>query len=127
MLSLEDRELEGLLWINDWVFYTRKESMRRLFQFGAIMMLIGAIYPLLEIFDRWDTPGLSNDTELKVYALLFAVCLVLLLCKLISSGALKFGFLSWRFFLGDESVRPVATGYTPIFVVPPLCLCPLRI
>lgn len=102
--------------------------MKQFFQFGAILMLIAAIYPLLEIFDRWDTPGLSNDTELKVYALLFAVCLVLLLCKLISSGALKFGFLPWRFLLGGESVRPVATSYTPpIFVVPPLSLCPLRI
>jgi hypothetical protein len=101
--------------------------MKRLFQSGAIMMLIGAIYPLLEIFDRWDPPGLSNDTELSVYALLFAVCLALLLCKLISSDALKFGFLSWRVFLGDESVRQLEPGHTPIFAVPPLCLCPLRI
>lgn len=101
--------------------------MRRLFQFGAIVMLIGAIYPLFELFDRWDPPGLSNDTELRVYAFLFAVCLVLLLCRLISSGALKFGFLSWRVFLGDESVRPVATGHAFIFAVPPLCVCPLRI
>jgi hypothetical protein len=101
--------------------------MRRLFQFGAIVMLIGAIYPLFELFDGWDPPGLSNDTELRVYAFLFAVCLVLLLCKLISSGALKFGFLSWQVFLGDESVWPVATGHASIFVVPPLCLCPLRI
>jgi peptidoglycan/LPS O-acetylase OafA/YrhL len=111
-------------------FYTRDETcdaLRRLFQFGAIMMLIGAIYPLLEVFDRWDPPGLSNDTELRVYALLFGICLVLLLCKLISSGALKFAFLSWRVFLGDESVIPVATGHTPIFAIPPLCLCPLRI
>jgi hypothetical protein len=101
--------------------------MRRLFQFGAILMLIGAVYPLFELFDRWDPPGLSNDTELRVYAFLFAVCLVLLLCKLISSGALKFGFLSWQVFLGDESVRPVAIGHASVFAIPPLSLCPLRI
>lgn len=34
-------------------------------------MLIGAFYPLLELFDRWDAPGLSNDTEFRVDASLF--------------------------------------------------------
>lgn len=101
--------------------------MKRLFQFGAIVMLIGAIYPLFELFDRWDPPGLSNDTELSVYAFLFVVCLVVLLCRLISSSALKVGFLSWQVCLVDESVRAVATGHTSVFAIPPLCLCPLRI
>ena len=101
--------------------------MRRLFQFGAIMMLIGALYPLLELFDRWDAPGLSNDTEFAVYSLLFAICLVLLLCKLISSGALKFGFVSWRVFLRDDRVRPIESDPTFIFAVPPLFILPLRI
>lgn len=101
--------------------------MRRLFQFGAVMMLIGAFYPLLELFDRWDAPGFSNDTEFKVYAFLFAICLVLLLCKLISSGALRLGFVSWRVFLRDERVRPVEAGHTFIFAVPPLFVLPLRI
>lgn len=101
--------------------------MRRLFQFGAVMMLIGAFYPLLELFDRWDPPGFSNDTEFKVYAFLFAICFVLLLCKLISSGALKFDFVSWRVFLREEKVAPVETGHTFIFAVPPLFDLPLRI
>jgi len=106
--------------------YTRIEAMRRLFQFGAVMMLIGAFIPLLELFDRWDGPGLWNDTEYKVYAFLLAICLVLLLCRLISSGALKFGFVSWRALLRDERARPVEAGHTFIFVVPPLFI-PLRI
>lgn len=101
--------------------------MKRLFQFGVIIMAIGAIYPLLEIFDSWDPPGLSNDTELSVYALLFAVCLGLLICKLISSGALNSGIFFWRILVGDNSVRPVPSGHRSIFAVPPLCLCPLRI
>ena len=101
--------------------------MRRLFQFGAVMMLIGAFVPLLELFDRWDAPGLANDTEYAVYAFLFAICLVLLLCKLIASGALKFGFVSWRVFLRDERVRPVEAGNSFIFAVPPLFVLPLRI
>lgn len=90
-------------------------------------MLIGAFYPLLELFDRWDAPGLANDTEFKVYALLFAVCLVILLCKLISSGVLRFGFVSSRVFLCDTRIRPVEAGHTFIFVIPPLFVLPLRI
>lgn len=101
--------------------------MKRLFQFGAVLMLIGAFYPLLELFDRWDKPGFSNDTEFAVYALLFAICLVLLLCKLISSGALKFGFFSWRVFLRDTRTGPIEAAHTFIFAVPPLFVLPLRI
>lgn len=107
--------------------YTRNRGMKRLFQFGAILMLIGAFYPLLELFDRWDPPGLSNDSEFKVYALLFAICLVLLLCKLISSGALAFHFVSSRISLRDQKARPVEAGHTFIFAVPPLPTLPLRI
>jgi hypothetical protein len=44
-----------------------------------------------------------------IYALVFAICLVLLVCKLISSSALKFGFTSWRVFLRDERARLVET------------------
>lgn len=92
------------------------------------MLLIAAfIVPLIEFFDHWDPPGLSNDTEYAVYALVFAICLVLLVCKLISSGALKLGFVSWRVFLHDERARPVEAGHTCIFAVPPLFILPLRI
>jgi hypothetical protein len=101
--------------------------MRRLFQFGAILMLIGAIYPLLELFDCWDTPGPSNDTELAVHAFLVVICLALLLCKLISLWALKFRFASWRISLHDERARPVEAGYMFIFTIPPLFAPPLRI
>ena len=107
--------------------YSLNKGMKRLFQFGAILMLIGAFYPLLELFDRWDAPGLANDTEFKVYALLFAVCLVILLCKLISAGALRFDFAFWQVFLYGESAKPVEAGHTFIFAVPPLFVLPLRI
>jgi hypothetical protein len=102
--------------------------MRRLLQFGTVMLLIAAfIVPLMEFFDHWDAPGLSNDTEYAIYALVFAICLVLLICKLISSGALKFVFASWRIFLQDERARPVEVDHTFIFAVPPLFILPLRI
>jgi hypothetical protein len=102
--------------------------MKRLLQFGTVMLLFAAfIVPLMEFFDHWDAPGLSNDTEYAIYALVFAICLVLLVCKLISSGALNFGFISWRVFLRDERARLVETDHIFIFAIPPLLILPLRI
>ena len=97
-------------------------------QFGTVMLLIAAfIVPLIEFFDHWDAPGLSNDTEYGIYALVFTICLVLLVCKLISSGALKFGVISCRVFLRNDRAKPVEPGPTFIFAVPPLFVLPLRI
>jgi len=90
-------------------------------------MLIGAFVPLLEFFDHWDAPGLSNDTEYAVFAFVFSICLVLLLCKLISSSALEFGFISCRVLLHDDRAKASEAGYTSIFAVPPLFVLPLRI
>lgn len=101
--------------------------MKRLLQFGAILMLIGAFYPLLDLFDRWDAPGFSNDTEFKVYTFLFAICFVLLLCKLISSGTLKFDFAFWRVFLCLPQIQFVEADQPSFFAVPPLLTLPLRI
>lgn len=102
--------------------------MRRLLQFRTVMLLIAAfIMSLMEFFDHWDAPGLSNDTEYAIYALAFAICLVLLVCKLISAGALKFGFISCRVFLRNDRAKPVDAGQTFIFAIPPLFVLPLRI
>lgn len=115
------------LWNRFGPIYTRIESMRRLFQFGAILMMIGAFYPLIEFFDRWDPPGLSNDTEFAVYALLFTICLVLLLCNLISLNALRFGFVVRILFLRNGKPKPVNGDHRFVFDVPPLLVLPLRI
>jgi hypothetical protein len=90
-------------------------------------MLTGAIVPLFELFDRWDAPGLSNDTEYAVYAFVFAICLVLLLCKLVAFDTLKFSFISCRLLLGDDKSIPLESAHTSIFAVPPLFILPLRI
>lgn len=42
--------------------------------FGVVMFLM----PLLECFDRWDPPGLSNDTEFPVFLITLFIALVLL-------------------------------------------------
>jgi hypothetical protein len=44
--------------------------MRRLLQFGTLMLLVVAFAtPIVEFFDRWDPPGPSNDTEMAVFGL----------------------------------------------------------
>lgn len=44
--------------------------MRRLIRRVLFVLLIAAIMaPLVEAFDYWDTPGLTNDTEFQVATL----------------------------------------------------------
>jgi len=50
-----------------------------------MLILAAFITPLIEFLDRWDPPGLGNDTEQGVFALILVLCLVLLVCKLITS------------------------------------------
>lgn len=40
--------------------------------------MVTFLMPLLESFDRWDKPGLSNDTEFPVFLTVLFVALVLL-------------------------------------------------
>lgn len=101
--------------------------MRCFFQFAAVLTLIGALYPLLELLDRWDAPGLSHDTEFAVYALLFAIGFVLLLSKLIASGLLNFAFAIWRLFLDQAKERPAEIRHTSLTALSPLQTLPLRI
>ncbi|MEO8735004.1 MAG: hypothetical protein ABI380_00545 [Edaphobacter sp.] len=64
------------------------ERVRRLLQLGFVLLVMATFFtPLAEFFDRWDAPGLNNDTEFAIFALVFLLCLVLLVCKLISSLA----------------------------------------
>lgn len=59
--------------------------MRRLLQFGTLIMLLATLLtPLSEALDRWDAPGLSNDTEFHIFAFVLLLALVLLVSKLIA-------------------------------------------
>lgn len=65
------------------------DDMRELLQFGTLLFLLATfLAPLAECFDRWDAPGISNDTEFAVFALVFALCLVLVVCLLIAARSL---------------------------------------
>ena len=63
--------------------------MRRLLQFGiSLFLLVMFLAPLAELFDRWEAPGLSNDTEFGIFALFLALCLVQVVCMLIAARSL---------------------------------------
>jgi hypothetical protein len=102
--------------------------MRRLLQFGTLFfVLVTFLAPLAECFDRWDAPGIGNDTEFAVFFLIFALCLVLLVSKLVSALALIVNLISFpRFHLSDGSWAVDAGNPLAIFV-PPLRSPPLRI
>ena len=102
--------------------------MRRLLQFGTLILILAAILPpLFECFDRWDGPGLGNDTEMGLFFIVFFICLALVVCKLIASIAGRMSFISVLLPRWDhlESLRDRIDS-EGIFV-PPQLLTSLRI
>ena len=68
--------------------------MKRLLQLGTWLLILAAfLTPVVEFFDQWDPPGPSNDTEMAVFGFIFALCLVLLLCKLLATLAIHTSFV----------------------------------
>jgi hypothetical protein len=102
--------------------------MKRLLQLGTLLLMLAPLLPLHELFETEDEPGgVGGDAEFAFFALAFAVCLVLLVCKLIAMGLLKVCMISLRAIQRAQTARHRERGYTFIFQVPPLFLVPLRI
>lgn len=101
--------------------------MRRLLQFGTVMLLIALFMPLQEVFDQWDEPGLSNDTEFSFFALALTICLVLVVCRLIASAAIQLGLVSVGILPQAHAAMHSDAGHSVIFLRPPLAPLPLRI
>ena len=45
---------------------------------AIFFVMVTFLMPLLECFDRWDRPGLANDTEFPIFLITLFVTLVLL-------------------------------------------------
>ena len=102
--------------------------MKRLLQLATVVLLLtGLIAPIVEFFDDWDSEGLSGDTEFGVFALIFVLCLALLVCRLISSSSLEFSFKTCRVSHCCERSEAADAAHSFIFVIPPLYSPPLRI
>lgn len=103
--------------------------VRRLFQLGALLLLAVAFAaPVVECFDRWDAPGIANDTEFSLFAFVALLCLTLIVCRLLKALTLQVRLISLPY-----SPQPAAPsgvmqgGSAPDFFVPPLSSPPLRI
>lgn len=58
--------------------------VKRIFQLGTILLLLTVfLAPVFEFFDRWDAPGLNNDTEMAVFCFILLLALLLAACTLI--------------------------------------------
>lgn len=102
--------------------------VRRLLQFGSfVLMLVVIATPISAFFDRWDPPGLGDDTELTALALVLVLCLVLLVCRLIAVFTAPLVMLCGCAF----DLNPAASTWNrvvpTILFVPPQSPSPLRI
>jgi hypothetical protein len=103
------------------------ERMRRILQFATFFFVLAtALFPLVEYFDRWDSPGISNDTEFAVFLLIFVLCLVLLVSKLVSALALRVNLVSVPYCLRSDESGAVGSNCPLEIFVPPLSSSPLR-
>lgn len=102
--------------------------MRRLVQFGTfVFILVTFLAPLAECFDRWDAPGIFDDTEFAVFALVLALSLVLVVCLLLAARSLLHSVIADR--LAQRSAdfcSPAAADPAVAIFIPPR-LHPLRI
>jgi len=103
--------------------YTR--GVKRLLQLGTLMLLLTTLLmPLIEFFDQWDPPGPSNDTEMAVFGFIFALCLVIIVCRLTAALAAAVNLIlipgSWRSRRSPScDVRIFPAGLLPL-TSPPL-------
>ena len=68
--------------------------MRRLAQIALLLLFAATILtPIAEYLDRWDPAGFANDTEFAVFAFIFTLTFVLVLCLLLARRALRFSTL----------------------------------
>lgn len=102
--------------------------MQRLLKIGTFLFLITIfLAPLAELFDRWDAPGLTHDTEFALFALLLILCLVLLVSRLVASMASQLEQTSQRVPRPADPPAVPRSASAPIFLLPPLLSPPLRI
>ncbi|MCU1223261.1 MAG: hypothetical protein JWQ42_1354 [Edaphobacter sp.] len=92
-----------------------------------LFVLVTFLAPLMECFDRWDAPGLANDTEFGLFTLIFALCLVLLVCMLMAARSMLVKFASIRSFFFDHCWLPIMSALCTSLLIPPRINSPLRI
>ena len=102
--------------------------MTRLLKVGTFLLLLAVfLAPICEFFDRWDAPGLENDTEMAVFLLALLLCLVLAVCKILSNVLVRITLFLVGLVWPERSsplCRDEAFAYK--LILPPIA-APLRI
>ena len=102
--------------------------MKRLLRLGTFVLLVATIAaPVSEWFDRWDAPGISNDAEFAVFALILMLCLVLLVSKLMAAVAMAMRLVLLATLRWMEDATGTPGNSLAEFFVPPISPPPLRI
>lgn len=102
--------------------------MRRIFQIGTLLLLLTVVLtPVLEMFDRWDAPGLGNDTEMAAFCFVLLLCLLLAACTLIRRFGDRFKHKLVPMVWPDEvPLLYLEQVFADKLVIPPIT-APLRI
>lgn len=104
------------------------QCMRRVLQLGFLLLLLASfLVPVAEFFDRWDAPGLSNDTDFPLFLVVLFICLTLLVAKLISLRALSLRFVASLVRLPVASLFGKAAASVPSQLISSHTSPPLRI
>lgn len=103
--------------------------MKRLLRVVTIIMVtMTLLMPLLECFDRWDSPGLRNDSELPVFLITLFISLVILATVAIASRTMAQQNAQTETDIVYEFVRSEFGSWTDIPVLPFTTISPpLRI
>jgi hypothetical protein len=101
--------------------------MKRLLTFATIgFLLVTFLTPLLECFDTWDRPGLTNDSELPVFLFILSIALILLVATIIAGLTLARHTATTKTRIVYEFFHSEMRAWHDI-VIPPILSPPLRI
>jgi hypothetical protein len=103
--------------------------VKLLLRFVTILMItMTLLMPLLECFDRWDSPGLGNDTEFPLFLITLFISLVLLAAVAFASRTMARQNAQIETEVVYEIVRSAMSPWTDVAVSPLTCISPpLRI
>jgi hypothetical protein len=101
--------------------------MKRLLRIVTIIMVgVTVLMPVLECFDRWDRPGLGNDTELPFFLIALFITLVILVAAAVARRMMGRQTAQTETAIVYEFIRSEFRSWTDI-AVSPFISPPLRI
>lgn len=101
--------------------------MKRLLRFATMVLIaMSVLMPLLESLDRWDRPGLGNDTELPLFLITLFITLVILVAAAIARRMFEQQNAQRQTRIVYEFVRSEFRSWTDMSVSPSVSP-PLRI